>query len=111
ETMAPAIGFRLAAGLVERVIYREFFPVGLTAFDPLDEAVLGLRPTMSHLMARREVRSLVTEIGLLPGQTEPETAEDSLPRSAGALPTPPAPHRAPPPQLAVDNNARIAPRS
>jgi chromosome partitioning protein len=109
QTMGPAIGFRLASGLVERVIYREFFPVGLTAFDPLDEAVLGLRPTMSHLMARREVRSLVTEIGLLPSQQQPETAEDSLTRIVGDLRMPPAPQLVSSPQLALNDNDRIAP--
>jgi len=66
ETMAPELGFRTAHGLSDRVIYREFFPVGLTAFDPLDEARLGLRTNMAHVMARTEVRDLVQEIGLLP---------------------------------------------
>ena len=31
-------------GFAERVIYREFFPRGLTALDPLDEATLGTAP-------------------------------------------------------------------
>jgi chromosome partitioning protein len=110
HTMAPAIGFRLASGLVERVIYREFFPVGLTAFDPLDEAVLGLKPTMSHLMARREVRGMVTEIGLLPNPAAAEDVEDSLTRIVSDLRMPPAPQLAvDAPQLAVNDNDRIAP--
>ena len=66
ETMAPELGFRTARGLSDRVIYREFFPVGLTAFDPLDEARLGLKANLAHVMARTEVRDLMQDIGLLP---------------------------------------------
>ncbi|HVY59590.1 MAG TPA: division plane positioning ATPase MipZ [Xanthobacteraceae bacterium] len=65
ELMAEQGGFRTAPGLLERVVYREFFPVGLTAFDPLQEALLGVKPNISHLMARQEVRDLVARIGLL----------------------------------------------
>jgi chromosome partitioning protein len=110
DAMAPAIGFRLAAGLVERVIYREFFPVGLTAFDPLDEAVLGLKPTMSHLMARREVRSLVSELGLLPTEKAADSAEESLSKIVGDLRMPPAPQLVgSAPKLALNDNDRISP--
>ena len=66
EVMAPELGFRTVRGLSDRVIYREFFPVGLTAFDPLDEKRLGLRANLAHVMARSEVRDLVQDIGLLP---------------------------------------------
>jgi chromosome partitioning protein len=93
EAMAPEIGFRTARGLTERIIYREFFPVGLTAFDPLDETLLGLKPSMSHLMARVEVRDLVTTIGLLP----PKQAEDAdnITRLAEELRLPNAPQLSP----------------
>lgn len=33
EAIAPIAGFRLVAGLSERVAYRELFPLGLTLFD------------------------------------------------------------------------------
>ncbi len=46
------------------MIFREFFPMGLTAFDPLERAVLGTRPTMSHLAARSEIRELVEMLHL-----------------------------------------------
>ncbi|MEX0753378.1 MAG: division plane positioning ATPase MipZ, partial [Xanthobacteraceae bacterium] len=49
------LGFRFADGFAERVIYREFFPRGLTALDNLDEETLGTRPNMSHVTAREEV--------------------------------------------------------
>jgi len=68
EVMAPELGFRSARGLSDRVIYREFFPVGLTAFDPLDEARLGLKSNLAHVMARSEVLDLMQDLGLLPSE-------------------------------------------
>src|SRR6266508_1122822 len=41
--LATRLGFRCADGLAERVIYREFFPRGLSALDSLDEATLDAR--------------------------------------------------------------------
>src|SRR3984893_2878081 len=52
------LGFRLAEGFAERVVYREFFPRGLTGLDNLDEATLGTRPNLSHVTTRQEVRTL-----------------------------------------------------
>src|SRR5207248_9331057 len=37
------LGFRSVDGFAERVVYREFFPCGLTALDDLDETTLGTR--------------------------------------------------------------------
>src|SRR5215813_6524690 len=54
--LALRMGFRLAEGFAERVVYRELFPRGLTALDVLDEATLGGRPNRSHAAAREEVR-------------------------------------------------------
>jgi chromosome partitioning protein len=56
--------FKLADGISERVVYREFFPRGLTALDTLDEATLGAKPSLSHLTARHEVRQLVDMLRL-----------------------------------------------
>src|SRR5204862_1435596 len=58
------LGFRAVDGLAERVIYREFFPRGLTALDNLDEATLGTRPSLSHVTARTEVMSLIEALKL-----------------------------------------------
>jgi chromosome partitioning protein len=58
------LGFRLADGFAERVVYREFFPRGLTALDQLDEATLGTRPNLSHVTARQEVRTLLEGLKL-----------------------------------------------
>jgi chromosome partitioning protein len=58
------LGFRCAEGFAERVIYREFFPRGLTALDNLDEATLGTRPSLAHVTAREEVMALISELKL-----------------------------------------------
>jgi chromosome partitioning protein len=64
KALAGLLDFRVADGISERVIFREFFPMGLTAFDPLDPAVLGVKPTMSHVAARREIRELIDNLRL-----------------------------------------------
>jgi chromosome partitioning protein len=58
------LGFRAIDGFAERVVYREFFPRGLTALDDLDEATLGTRPSMGHVTAREEVTNLLRELKL-----------------------------------------------
>jgi chromosome partitioning protein len=72
EALAPRIGFRLALGFGERVIYRELFPLGLTLLDLADERC-GVPLTMSHVAARQEVRDLVRTLKL-PGVDEAEAA-------------------------------------
>ena len=62
--LAKRMGFRCIDGLAERVVYREFFPRGLTALDDLDETTLGTRPNMSHLTAREEVIALLNALHL-----------------------------------------------
>jgi chromosome partitioning protein len=58
------LGFRSVDGFAERVVYREFFPRGLTALDDLDEATLGTRPSLGHVTAREEVTSLLRQLKL-----------------------------------------------
>src|SRR4051794_1646506 len=58
------LGFRSIDGFAERVIFREFYPRGLTALDDLDEATLGTRPSMSHVTARQEVQTLLKSLKL-----------------------------------------------
>jgi chromosome partitioning protein len=58
------LGFRAIDGFAERVVYREFFPRGLTALDDLDEATLGTRPSMGHVTARQEVTNLLRQLKL-----------------------------------------------
>ena len=63
ENLAKRIGFRVAPGLSERVIYRELFPRGLTLLD-LTESGSNVAFTMSHVAARQEIRDLVIMLKL-----------------------------------------------
>ncbi len=64
NNLSMMLGCRLADGISERVIFRELFPIGMTALDDLDETTLGGTPRLSHLAARQEVRSLVSTLRL-----------------------------------------------
>jgi chromosome partitioning protein len=57
--LAMSLGFRTLEGCAERVLYRQFFPSGLTALDALDERTLGDRPTRMHQMVQEEVRDFI----------------------------------------------------
>ena len=63
--LSRRVGFRIASGLSERVVYRELFPSGLTL---LDKGHLGDLGT-SHLVARQELRALVAGLNLPPVPT------------------------------------------
>src|ERR1044071_3049377 len=62
--LSKRMGFRCVEGFAERVVYREFFPRGLTALDELDEETLGTRPNLAHLTAREEVVALLNALQL-----------------------------------------------
>ena len=64
QELSRRLNFRHIEGLAERVIFREFYPRGLTAVDDLDEATLSTRPTMSHITARLEMLKLLAAMGL-----------------------------------------------
>lgn len=67
--LSKRVGFRIANGLSERVIYRELFPSGLTL---LDKGHLGELGT-SHLVARQELRALLASLGLpMPATPAPQ---------------------------------------
>ncbi|MCZ6861050.1 MAG: AAA family ATPase [Alphaproteobacteria bacterium] len=70
DELSQSIGFRIADGFGERVVYRELFVQGLTVLD-LREVGAGVSLSMSHLAARQEVRRLLDFIGLA-GQFESE---------------------------------------
>ena len=63
DRFSSRIGCRVAAGLSERVIFRELFPLGLTVLD-LPVPGLAMPLTMSHIAARQEVRTLLTALNL-----------------------------------------------
>jgi chromosome partitioning protein len=62
EELSRRIGFRVAPGFTERVIFRELFPRGLTLLDLRDTGVDQLN--MSNIAARQEVRDLIAELKL-----------------------------------------------
>jgi chromosome partitioning protein len=63
QTLSSRIGFRMAPGLSERVIYRELFPQGLTLLDLDAEGVPG-EMRMAHVAARQELRDLFITLKL-----------------------------------------------
>ncbi len=62
EALARRIGFRLAPGFSERVIFRELFPKGLTLLDLRDLGTESL--SMSNIAARQELRELLQALEL-----------------------------------------------
>lgn len=60
DSLAKRVGFRVVGGLSERVIFREFFPRGLTLLDrsALDDF------SLSHVGARAELRALLAGLNL-----------------------------------------------
>ena len=63
KALSKRVGFRIAPGFSERVIYRELFPVGLTLLD-LTATGSQVQFTMSHVAARQELRDLVIVLKL-----------------------------------------------
>lgn len=66
DMLAKRIGFRVAPGFNERVIFRELFPRGLTLLDLKDIGVKQLN--ISNVAARQELRDLMKALNL-PGVT------------------------------------------
>ena len=63
KDLSTRLGFRLAPGFGERVIYRELFLSGLTLLDLTDEGS-AISFTMSHVAARQELRDLLIVLRL-----------------------------------------------
>ena len=62
--MALELKFRAAEGLHDRVIFRELFPIGLTALDPIEEAMRTGSLSNSQMSARREIEDLLSTLQL-----------------------------------------------
>jgi chromosome partitioning protein len=79
EALAKRIGFRVAAGLSERVIYKELFLNGLTLLDlkrgGQSGGNTGPSLTLSHVAARQEVRDLVAALTLPPPAARAPSAD------------------------------------
>lgn len=57
ERLGKLFGFRFTPGLKDRLIYKELFLLGLTVLD-MQHPQLQMKMTMSHLAAKREIRSI-----------------------------------------------------
>lgn len=57
EKLGKLFGFRFTPGLKDRIIYKELFLMGLTVLD-MQHPDLRMKMTMSHLAAKREVKSV-----------------------------------------------------
>jgi chromosome partitioning protein len=64
DQLAMRLGFRPLDGCAERIVYRQLFPSGLTAFDSLDEASLGTAPSRQHFAAGQEARRFYAALQL-----------------------------------------------
>lgn len=62
DKLASRIGFRVAPGFNERVIFRELFPRGLTLLDLKDVGVQKLN--ISNIAARQELREMMKSLKL-----------------------------------------------
>jgi chromosome partitioning protein len=60
--LSKRIGFRVAPGFSERVVFRELFPRGLTLLDLKDIGVKQLN--ISNIAARQELRDLMKQLNL-----------------------------------------------
>jgi chromosome partitioning protein len=74
QELSQKLEFRTVEGFAERMIFREFYPRGMTALDDFNEVTLGTRPTMSHATARQEVASLLNSLNLGTLKSEPEAS-------------------------------------
>jgi chromosome partitioning protein len=59
KSLSKRVGFRLLDGFCERVIFRELFIMGTTLLDLSD---VGESLTLSHIAARKELRSLMAAL-------------------------------------------------
>jgi chromosome partitioning protein len=62
DALSRRIGFRVAPGFSERVIFRELFPRGLTLLDLKDVGVKQLN--ISNIAARQELRDMMKALNL-----------------------------------------------
>ena len=74
DDLSTRIGFRLARGFGDRVIYRELFPLGLTLLDLGGKGSPVRLSTMSHVTARLEIRTLIASLNL-PAVGKPDQSD------------------------------------
>jgi chromosome partitioning protein len=117
--LSRRIGFRVAPGFSERVIFREMFLQGLTVLDIMDGAGTI---SMSHVAARQEVRDLLRTLKIAAideklkktGKDDQDDDDDSVEETA-AVPAAPEAVAAPVAEIAKEQPAapevEIAPKA
>ena len=65
DVIRTTLGFRIARGLLERTVYREFFAAGLTVLDAVEGLSGAEESSQPNLPARLEVQNLIRETGLI----------------------------------------------
>jgi chromosome partitioning protein len=78
EDLSKRVGFRIAPGFAERVIFRELFLRGLTMLDTFEIGESG-KPRLSHIAARQEVRGLINALQLPNRAPQGESQPDQPP--------------------------------
>jgi chromosome partitioning protein len=84
DVVQRTLGFRVARGLLERPVYREFFAAGLTVFDPVEGFTGAAESNRPDFLARLEVQNLIREIGLIEDEALPETEPEMAEANAEA---------------------------
>ena len=85
DVIQRTLGFRIARGLLERPVYREFFAAGLTVFDQIEGVKSAAASNRPELLARLEVQNLIREVGLIDeAGLEDETFHEIEPGMPGA---------------------------
>ena len=69
---SSTLGCRIARGLLERPVYREFFAAGLTVFDQIEGLKSAAESSQSNLLARIDVQNLIREIELIEDEADLE---------------------------------------
>ncbi|MDR1365035.1 MAG: division plane positioning ATPase MipZ [Holosporales bacterium] len=66
--LSKRIGYRIATGFKERVIFRELFRTGLTL---LDRDIASSQTSLSHIAARQELKDLLTALNIVDANHRP----------------------------------------
>ena len=72
--LSNKVGFRVAEGFSERVIFKELFLYGLTLFD-LGEEIFEIKLTISHIAAKEELKRFLAELKIPQISTKLEKKE------------------------------------
>lgn len=73
KELSKRLGFRVADGFSERVIFKELFLKGLTVLD-----IKGQKFSMSHLSAKQELRNLLSMIPIIAERMKSESSHKKI---------------------------------